>query len=172
MTFLADWNRVYYKGKDIGDAVTSIVEKLCPLLMELKPTITRFRSLKLDELQKHELENLKPIIVCLFNKFAEIVGSTRASKVSHILAPSFFVMWDNNIRKHYGWEGDAKSYFEFLKRMRLKIREAVESYSKDHRINDYSKAREELGKELEKPLSKVIDEYNWLVFTKKKEYKL
>lgn len=166
MIFLADWNRVYYKGKDVGDAITSTVEKLCPLLMELKSTITRFRSLKLDELQEHELESLKPIIVGLFSKFAEIVGSTGASKALHILAPSFFVMWDNSIREHYGLKGDAESYFEFLKKMRLETCEAVESYSKDRGINDYSRAREELEKELEKPLLKVIDEYNWLAFTR------
>lgn len=163
---LADWNRSYYKGKDVGDAVTDTVEKLCPLLTELRPTITRFRSLKLDGLQERELESLKPVIVGLFNKLARVVGSTGASKALHMLAPSFFVMWDNSIRERYGLKGDAESYFEFLKRMRLEAREAVESYSRDRGINDYSRAREELEKELEKPLLKVVDERNWLAFTK------
>lgn len=166
MIFLADWNRIYYKGKDVGNVITDTIEKLCPLFMELKATILKLRNLKLDELQELELENLKPIIVCLFDKTAETVGSTGASKALHILVPSLFMMWDNSIREHYGLKSDAISYFEFLKKMRLELREAVESYSKDRGINNYSKAREELEKELDKPLLKVMDEYNWLAFTR------
>ena len=71
-------------------------------------------------------------------------------------------MWDAKIREYYGLNGDAESYFEFLKKMRREIREAVEGYAKDKGIEDFRKARDALEKELGKLIIKVMDEYNFL----------
>jgi len=167
IVFLADWNWMYYKGKSSSEVVLSIMEGLCPLLKEVKDIILKFRMLKLDEIQYSELEDLKPIIVGLFNRMAKIVGFTGASKVLHLLAPSFFMMWDDKIREHYGVGADGDGYYEFLRKMRDEVREAIKSYSRERGIADYSKAREELEKNFSKPLLKVMDEYNYLTFTKK-----
>jgi len=109
------------------------------------------------------LGGLRNVIVGLYNRLAEVVGHTGASKMLHMLAPSFFVMWDDEIRKHYGLQERGDDYFRFLVEVaRPMIRGAVESYSRDRGVGDYSRAREELERELGKPLTKVVDEYNWL----------
>lgn len=137
--FLADWNWVYYKDRNSSEVVLSIMKGLCPLLREIKDIIARFRDLKLDEVQEAELERLKPIITELFNRLAGVVGYTGASKALHLLAPRFFVMWDDKIREHYGVSTDAEGYYELLRKMREEIREAVETYSKDQGVLDYSR---------------------------------
>lgn len=164
--FIADWNRLYYKGRDVGEVVTEIVYRLCPMLEEIKDVILRLRILKLDEISDEDFESLKPIVVGLYNRFSEVLGFTGATKALHILVPQFFVMWDKEIREFYKMKSDAEDYYEFLKKMRLELRRAVEMFSADNNIDDYSRAREELEKILGKPLLKVLDEYNWLTISK------
>jgi len=113
--------------------VLDMMKELCSALAEAKDVILMFRGLRFDKLEEAELERLKPIIVDFFNRFARMrsIGFTGASKLLHLLAPKFFVMWDAEIRKYYGLGQDAGSYFEFLRRMRREIREAVKGYAKD-----------------------------------------
>ncbi|RLF07429.1 MAG: hypothetical protein DRJ60_02660 [Thermoprotei archaeon] len=87
-----------------------------------------------------------------------------------MLAPSFFMMWNDKIREHYGVSADGDDYYEFLKKMRDEVREAVERYSEERGITDYSKAREELERSVGKPLLKVMDEYNYLAFTRRVKF--
>jgi len=168
--FLAHWNSPFYRyfyGYDDVSYIAQIVKDLRPLLEDIKDLILRFRSLKLDELPREGLEGLRNEIVGLYNRLAGVVGHTGASKVLHMLAPSFFVMWDGKIREHYGLQERGDDYFRFLVEVaRPMICGAVESYSRDRGVGDYSRAREELERELGKPLTKVVDEYNWLTITK------
>ncbi|MEM3986371.1 MAG: hypothetical protein QXR39_06350 [Candidatus Methanomethylicia archaeon] len=172
---LASWNIEYYKEHYGEEDAVSIfvrhVNDLLPVLERFKDTILRFKSLKLDEIEEYELENLKPKILELYDDISEIVGYTGASKVLHMLAPSFFVMWDSAIRSHpsYNLSTSAEDYFKFLKMMRNEAIEAVNSYLKDYGLSNYSEARKELEKVLERPLLKVLDEYNWLTITRKEE---
>jgi len=53
----------------------------------------------------HDLSSIKGI---------RFVGAT---KIMHILAPNFFMMWDTGIRKHYGFDTSPKSYLDFMKKM-------------------------------------------------------
>ncbi|MHA1595515.1 MAG: hypothetical protein ACTSXX_12385 [Candidatus Baldrarchaeia archaeon] len=175
--FLADWNGIFYikqyeeegPAKILGEATRENVRKIHNLVLDLKAEISNFRKMKLDEIDEHDLNELKPIITGLFERFSQIAGSTGASKALHILAPNFFMMWDDAIRKHYGLGTTANDYFEFLKRMRKEIREAVESYATEKGISDYAKAREALEKDLGKTPLKVMDEYNYITITRKIE---
>jgi hypothetical protein len=42
------------------------------------------------------------------------VGPTSASKVLHIIAPRFFVMWDSRIRRLYRVGTSSRSYVRFI----------------------------------------------------------
>lgn len=149
--------------------------------------------LELDFNDSRTVEN----ITALFTSLDELtkISDTGISKILHIIKPEIFVMWDNEIRKHYLKELQGKNnksgpdaYLNFLRQMQ----EVAISICKENRnivlelsmklkrlykgnLRNYTegpdKARltqairflEKVGK----PITKFLDEYNWIVITKK-----
>lgn len=121
-------------------------------------------------------------VVSAFHHFLNGTRSPVAtSKTLHVLAPRFFVMWDNAIRIAYGC-GDymesnsplwGNKYFTYLERVQRCLKEALMLYAKNHAIQNMGQASERLKAELYehggKSLAKIVDEYNFLKYTKGRE---
>lgn len=96
--------------------------------------------------------------------------STDASKILHVMLPKFFVMWDTKIRK--GIFGDniknGERYAKyFLPEMQRLVKGIVDDYAVIKRC-DLELAAEQISKELDNyTLAKLIDEYNYVKYTKK-----
>ena len=101
--------------------------------------------------------------------------STDTSKALHAMIPDLFVMWDDRIKKaiigvrNSGRDYDGKCYAnEFLPAMQEVAEAFVDSFTKEHGGN-----REDASKEISKmadgyTLAKLIDEMNYLRFTKRR----
>lgn len=138
--------------------------------------------LKVYTFETARLNEIRSDIVSVFHHILEGTRSpVAASKTLHVLAPQLFVMWDTAIRTAYGcgdymeptslsWED---TYFVYLSRVQRCLREALISYSKDHMIPSFDLAIDKLKRELYKnggkSLAKIVDEYNFLKYTKGRE---
>lgn len=152
-----------------------------------------------DPLSETDLnsDNVCGIITHLYNGLSGIksIKATSASKILHILRPELFVMWDNEISKHYqpnsNMDKGAESYIQFLKRMQVIIKDlqahnaqiakllsrlVVRFFEGNLEILDSTIDKEriiQLKKSIDFlnsggiTLPKFIDEYNWIVFSKK-----
>ena len=86
------------------------------------------------------------------------MSDAAASKISHLMIPKLFLMWDKNIIKKFRYS----KYSDFL----LKMQKFAKNIKKEFldrypgkKIDDY--LMESLGYSVKKPLAKYIDEYNW-----------
>lgn len=91
-------------------------------------------------------------------------GDTVKSKVLHFFNIHLFVMWDDEISGTYvGAEG----YLEFLKQMQTEAREVIVDFQKLYPSSHIeSFLSEKLGYGTHRPLTKFIDQYNWITITK------
>ena len=123
-----------------------------------------------------QVKTLRDIILELFRTFSRVsegrANYTGASKILHVLAPTFFVMWDDTIRCAYGCRlknGDAdEKYFKFLVRVQKVARQAVDSYCDEHgcEVNRaVRKIREQFYENGFHTFSRIIDIYNFVKFT-------
>jgi hypothetical protein len=112
----------------------------------------------------------------------ERFASVASAKTLHMLSPGFFVMWDNSIYEGYrrilpGTGCEAWFYaYEFLPRMQSEVANLIEDG-----IKETGSSREELLAEIRsgfgsfsaaKTVAKVLDEFNYVMFTKGKLVKL
>ena len=150
--------------------------------------------LELDFNDARAIEN----ITILFTSLDGLtrINDTGASKIMHIIKPNIFVMWDNEIRKHYLKDFRGKNsksgpdaYLYFMQKMQeiaIPIYKENKNIASDlsmklkrlyeGNLRNYTKESEKLKltKEIEflekkgKSITKFLDEYNWIVITKKK----
>ncbi|HEX9862703.1 MAG TPA: hypothetical protein VGB11_05400 [Candidatus Bathyarchaeia archaeon] len=151
------------------------VDKISRCITESKNDLDVFRKCRFEIV---DLLPLKASIQDIFQKFQESAGSpVAASKVLHVLVPHFFVMWDNAIRAGYGCgiKYDKaimrnETYYVFLVRTQKELQEAIQSYADSHSIKNFVDASNALIRELHpdgrKTLAKIIDEYNFMKFTR------
>lgn len=154
--FLFDWGKMqrWLGNKGLREVCRKIKEKSFTVILE---------PLKNKSLKSVKLEELKDIIISLFNAIATTsfetkkgkiknLNSTTASKILHLCCPDLFIMWDANIRVGYKKKnGDGKDYFQFLIEMQ-KLWTALDETIKD------------LKKKYGKRATRIIDEYNWVEF--------
>ena len=98
-------------------------------------------------------------VVNLFNDFLKALKTSKgrtpvgAVKALHLLAPSFFPLWDDRISRAYHCyysKNPAKKYIDFFRmNQKLAKNSGLESYSKKHG----------------KTIPKLIDEYNYAKYT-------
>lgn len=145
-----DWNRY-----------TSTLSALEGRFGELRKK--RFITLDLEE------EKVVHAITTIYDElrlFEYLGGATAISKITHLLNPEVFVMWDGEIRKRYHKKNRivddwGRGYLEFLRMTQHEITEAllerVEENVKDlHQIE-----KEVRSKYKNKTLARLIDEYNY-----------
>lgn len=157
------------------------VNKISKTIDESKTILEQLNEYKIETV---ELPYLKDDILKIFQLILNSTDSpVAATKVLHVLVPNLFVMWDTTIRAAYGcgiyenlvattWK---ETYYIFLTRVQRTIRKAINSYSKDSLIDfmNFMDASEKLKRELyidgQKTLAKIIDEYNFMKFTRGSE---
>ena len=98
------------------------------------------------------------------------VGPTAMSKILHILNPRLFVMWDMKIAEGLGFEHSEEGYLKFLQEMQKYAKNINETYrirmhSSEESIEIF--LNKKLGLKIKYTLTKFIDEYNWIKYTKK-----
>lgn len=141
MFILSTWNfaRFRYAMREFDlDSFENKIKNLTPLFQKMQAE--SFATMNMDT---HSDE-----IKTIFKTLAGIKGieATGAPKLMHLRLPKVFVMWDQYIRKAYGYRtGDAEDYIHFLKEMQR-------CFSGWDAPND-------------RTLAKAIDEHNYKTFT-------
>lgn len=108
--FLKKWGKMYrVPGKREGweEKLTKAIEKHAGFLEEA-------RRMDLASVEGDKLNNLQRTIFGCYKDFADAVGQTCAGKALHILAPSFFPMWDDKVRRAHGIDRTPYSYLTFI----------------------------------------------------------
>lgn len=168
LDFLNKWGQCR-RGRGLTSDLVGKLTLLAPLL---KPV----RSLTLEEAEFDSLievgdERLRisHVIHLSFDELMSIkgFGPVPASKALHMVSPGLFVMWDNNICKHYGLRLCAFDYaYRFLPRMRAEADEAIrDTMTKNECDRETAIARiRDRGQQIwgvRKTIAKLIDEHNW-----------
>jgi len=152
---LLTWNQAFYRYGFLD------FDKLELFLKDNFTDIEYFRKRNIFSFEINDYDKIEN----LFNKL--LIATTRinsdkseskkspvsVAKSLHILCPEFFPIWDTNIAKKYGYNYSAnpsRKYLEFS-------RDLKELASK---IKDYE------GYPSDRPLIKLIDEYNYSKYTK------
>ncbi|MEM2592952.1 MAG: hypothetical protein QXI60_10230 [Thermofilaceae archaeon] len=130
--------------------------ELSQRISNLKPKLAKMDISILDG----KFNKMKDEIVEAFREICSVknVGPTSASKILHLLRPKLFVMWDNNIAKRFGVRMSPKGYLDFLE----KCRDVLEGILNEYRRSGISDPESYLLNKYGKPLTKLLDEYNWL----------
>jgi len=135
---------------------------------QLKPHIQRLAGESLVKCNLNNSEIHDQIVgacSCLGNAWG---GNTVVAKILHFFNVSLFVMWDRKIYSEYSQgKSGADAYLEFLKAMQ---KEAIESLNDFERLSLPGRLEEFLSHKLcyesTRPLTKFIDDYNWVFITK------
>ena len=91
--------------------------------------------------------------------------ATVKSKVLHFFNVRLFVMWDDVISRPYG--GDAEGYLEFLQAMQIQAKEAIANFKILYPSSSIEAfLSEKIGYSTPRPLTKLIDQFNWITSTK------
>ncbi|GBC68341.1 hypothetical protein HRbin01_00020 [archaeon HR01] len=120
-------------------------------------------KIDVDGQKKRVSEIIKEIYTQLTER-VNGVGPTSASKIMHCIIPQLFMMWDEKIRNGYGYAGNAIGYLKFLRESQQILKSIIASYGR---------SPEDLCREasptMNKTLTKLLDEYNHMKFTQKKD---
>jgi hypothetical protein len=152
--------------------LTSALKEVEPLLQPLRHCNIESTELLASINMNGETLRILTLVEKVFNRIYTVkytlkagqrtVGFTAASKILHIIVPSFFVMSDEKIRKAYGCEGNEKGYANFMFRMSLLARDLVSQANGDkEKILKCSKWEG-------RTLAKLLDVFNYTKFTLKK----
>jgi len=191
-TFLV--NHFWYRPADIADGIGVLLlvwnqafyrycnfaldfEGLENFLRKNEKTIKEIRNRDISSLKKDDEKLVKELFVELLDvlKCGDRKSPVAVSKALHLLAPSFFPLWDNDISKAYDcyWEDSdlaCETYLQFMEKMKDLSRKIIQTYV--HRNNvDSETAKENICEKASsnlpfvKSLLKIIDEYNY-AFTK------
>lgn len=94
------------------------------------------------------------------------LGETFASKLAHVVNPLLFVMWDDGIAGRFWMRKMIESfrdYVGFLKLMQEEAKSVVSDFQAFAGSEDPALfLSHEFGYSITKPLTKFLDEYNWL----------
>lgn len=144
---LQTWNANYYRFRLFNE---DHFQKLEKLITDSKWVIDTYRKRSILSLEQNERNKIEGI----FKSFETLLGPVGASKSLHLLAPTFFPLWDRAIADNYdltlGKVGtNATLYYEFMKIVRSQCQKLEGKLPPDTN-----------------PL-KAIDEFNYCKFTKK-----
>jgi hypothetical protein len=140
---------------------------------DIFPILKKFEDTTIIKVDLNE--QVKNDISMIFDKIADCprkkrFESTDASKILHTIIPELFVMWDDKIRKEIvKGEYKGRCYaFEFLPKMQGSAIEYLDDYIKENGGN-YESAALQISKRADNyTLSKLIDEYNYVRYTYRK----
>ncbi len=145
---LQTWNVSFYRFR--GKFNEDDLAKIKTLLNEHSGTIEKYRKRAITSLMSSEEQELR----MLFSRFENVLGPVGTAKTLHLLAPSFFPLWDRAIAKAYRMNLNGGALGEYVRFMRLS-KEQCETLA-------------EQGARWPDPL-KAIDEYNYCTYTLKQK---
>jgi hypothetical protein len=93
---LQTWNVSFYRFR--GGFTDEDLTRIKGLLIDHNAMIEAHRHRSIASLTSGELDALR----MLFSHFEHVLGPVGAAKSLHLLAPSFFPLWDNAIARAYG----------------------------------------------------------------------
>ncbi|MCL7384146.1 MAG: hypothetical protein LZ174_07655 [Thaumarchaeota archaeon] len=130
---------------------------------KLSETITCLRPLLTDlnhNLIEVDLQTIEEKVIEVFNKISRVdnIGPTSSSKILHLLIPNLFIMWDREIAREFDVQMNSGGYVNFLKMCKSIYEKLSEKY-KEQGVNNPTAY---LLSKFKKPLTKLLDEYNWL----------
>jgi hypothetical protein len=191
-TFLV--NHFWFRPADIADGIGVLLlvwnqalyrycnfaldfEGLEKFLKKNEKTINKLRNRDISSLNENDEELVKELFDELLDvlKCEDRKSPVATSKALHLLAPSFFPIWDNDISKAYNcyWyypELASEKYFKFMGKMKELSQRIIQTYSDRNNVDSGTakkaiceKASENLP--FAKSLLKIIDEYDY-AFTK------
>lgn len=172
--FINKWKCRVKNNTESARAIKECIDKLKPQLQNLNGIHIETETI--------DLNKLKPIIIEIYDEIRGSLkdyrfGPTAISKLLHIINPDLFVMWDGKIRDDYTKNKNSKirdsgeGYFTFLEEMRKIAKEIIDDFRKSKSslgadvasyLNDKLKVR------YKQSLAKYMDEYNWLIITRRK----
>lgn len=161
--FIRSWDRFFQ-----GDA-----KKFQEIYEEIHVFIKELEHDKIEDVDLTD-EDLTKKIRDVFDKVANCTRmdryeSTDASKILHTIAPNFFVMWDDEIRKGMvqGRRMGATYAFYFLRQAQQDLGEAIKTCMDEKNLSR-TEAIAHIRKECNgKTLAKLADEYDYMKYTKK-----
>lgn len=162
------WNKSFYGRKTFSE-MGKHIEEFRRFIRREKELILKLRCLRLEEINFSEVIDGMTIgdaIYHLFDKLRSFLGLVGASKALHLLLPNLVVMWDNSIINRYGVPKSTRGFLEFQKRMKMELDEAINSYMAEHGVGREEAIRKILHErygDTPRPLTKMLDEYNWVV---------
>jgi hypothetical protein len=151
---------VHYAPKDLAQRYLRIWPRLQPHVQRLSAEC--LETCKFDDSQiQGEIKSAYKIIHSGWG------GDTVISKVLHFFNISLFVMYDADIKLKYG-KGGAQGYVDFLQVMQREANEALNDFKElglSGRLEEY--LSQKLGYKTARPLTKLIDDFNWVTVTRK-----
>lgn len=141
---LQTWNKNFYRFR--GGFNEEDLTKIKALLNDHSAIIEKYRQRAIASLVSSEEEDVR----MLFSRFENVVGPVGAAKTLHLLAPSFFPLWDRAIAKAYRMNLNGDPSAEYIRFMRLSKKQCESLAEQGARWPD--------------PL-KAIDEYNYCTYT-------
>jgi len=170
LCFLLCWNRVWYeKSEDGRRAWRNLDVHLSEIIRAIRD-IDRLLG-EIEDKCIYEINfsdtKVRRLIEIVYDRLAKIVGYTGASKVLHLLYPNVFVMWDERIRSAYSIQAPTSdNYVNFLVKIQEIIKRLINEYANKYGVNERN-ARLKLFEIFDNyPITKIVDEYNFLKFTK------
>ena len=150
-----------------------IYEGVFPILKQFQNK--NIVDIKYTEAVKYDLSKLFDSLARCGRKIR--FESTDTSKILHAIIPELFVMWDDRIKKAIigvRGSGSGKNYdgrcyaYEFLPSTQISAKQFLDSFVREHG-GDYDNASKQITKMADGyTLAKLIDEINYLRFTKRR----
>jgi len=164
--FLIWWNFPYYLQKRGRKRFLSLhLWRIFDKTFNLAREYQREKLLSIDLSNADFRRKLEEVFD--FMRRSNSIGSTGASKVLHILNSELFPLWDNSMRKGFGLREDTSSYIKFMEILQFITRKLDEKYGEKNILSEHV---EMLGAkpapEILEPLTKILDESNFIVFTR------
>lgn len=143
MLALTDWN-----GNAYGTGRKSAMEDyyaLKPIFKSHLNSIIGFRRRSILSLVTED----EAVIKSIYGDFDKILSHVGTAKGLHLVAPRFFIAWDNKIRQGYGLGDKPKHYIEFLTQSKEQV---LSLKSEGYALNDN--------------ILKLLDQFNFWHFTR------
>jgi hypothetical protein len=151
-------------------------QKFAEIYSKVSPIIQNLKSARLEDLDFNN-DHVSDGIKRVFDSICDCswkYESTDTSKILHTIVPDLFVMWDRNIRERI--LGDVECKWgavyanDFLPKMQKEINDCISSFMSEKQLDRAESAGRIRGLCDNKSFPKLIDEYNYMVCTKPKEF--
>jgi len=141
--WLRDLNRQYFRFRP--DEAKTLTGRLLPIVQKNIAELVTLHGRSIKTLAPSD----KREILRLFNVLRAECGPVGTGKALHILAPSFFPLWDDKIAAGYGVTRDHEGYLQFMSLVTQQVQHVPEDI-----IEGVS-------------ILKLLDEYNYLQISAK-----